>query len=113
MFPRPIDRLLEETLRGRRSPGQVIIVGMGHRKTVSLGPVEQRMCPNCHNLDYWELHRMKEYATFFFIPVVPYKTEHLLVCPICKAAYKVSAEELPGMRSKAERNLEQLKGRSR
>lgn len=88
---------------------RMIIIGWGHRKTQNLGPVEKRNCPNCGNTDFWELHRLKDYATFFFIPVIPYKTEHLLVCPVCKAAYEVTAAELPDFEARARQNLARLK----
>ena len=87
----------------------MLIVGWGHRKTEVLGPVEKRLCPRCNNEDFWELHRLKDYATLFFVPVIPYKTQHLLVCPVCQAAYDVEPGELEAFQTKARNNLDRIR----
>ena len=81
------------------------VVGIGNRKTKVLGPVEKRVCPNCGREDWWELHRLRDFVTLFFVPVFPYKTQHLIVCPICNLAHEVAPESLERMREQAERNL--------
>lgn len=88
----------------------MIIVGWGHQKTKNLGPVERRVCPNCKNEDFWELHRIGTYATFFFVPIIPYKTEHFLMCPICRAALEVEGAQIEQCKAMAEQNLARIRG---
>ena len=90
----------------------MLIIGWGHRKTDNLGPLDKRSCPNCHNVDYWELHRVRDYGTLFFIPVLPYSTEYFEVCPVCKAARKVEPENVAALKKFAEMNLERIRGGS-
>jgi hypothetical protein len=87
----------------------VIIVGWGHQKREVVGPLDKRSCPNCHNVDYWELHRIRNFGTLFFIPVLPYATEYLEVCPICKASRKVASEDVAALKKFAEMNMEQIR----
>ena len=86
------------------------LVGFGDRKTRVIGPVEKRVCPNCRNEDFWELHQLRDYVSVFFIPIIPYKTQYLIVCPICHLAHPVDDDRVDGLRAKAEKNLEYLKG---
>ena len=75
------------------------------RKTRVIGPVEKRTCSHCNNTDFWELHELRDYVSIFFIPVIPYRTNYLLVCPICRLAREVDSAEVEPMRAQAERNL--------
>lgn len=87
----------------------MLIVGWGHRKREVLGPLDKRSCPNCHNVDYWELHRTRDFGTLFFIPVLPYSTVYYEVCPICKTARQVAPEDVGALKKFAQMNLEQLR----
>ncbi|MBI3928565.1 MAG: zinc-ribbon domain-containing protein [Armatimonadetes bacterium] len=84
--------------------------GLGHRKEKKLGPVARRVCPNCHNEDFWELREISTWFTLFFIPLFPYGREHLLVCPICRLSAAVPADEVEPLTRQAQANLEQLRG---
>lgn len=88
----------------------MIIVGWGHRRDHVLGPVEKMVCPRCQREDFWELVRLGYWATLFFIPVIPYKSEYVLRCPICCAMTAVPAEEVPRRQQQAEALMRQLKG---
>ena len=61
----------------------MIIFGWGHRTTNDFGPTLALNCPNCKNDSWWHLVSYKTWFTLFFIPVIPYESEHLLLCEIC------------------------------
>ena len=61
----------------------MIIVGWGHRTVKNYGAVRKIECSNCFNERMWQLQKVRYWITFFFIPIIPYRTEHILVCPIC------------------------------
>jgi hypothetical protein len=65
------------------------IIGFGRRTVDYLGPAGNRVCPNCGNRADWSTVRVRSWLTLFFIPVFPYKTETVSLCPICK--YTVEA----------------------
>ncbi len=50
-------------------------------------------CPRCHNTSEWPIHQEKTYFSLFFIPLIPYKTRHLLACPVCRETREISAVE--------------------
>ncbi len=65
------------------------IIGFGKRTVDRLRPAGRRLCPNCGNSAEWSTMRARTWMTLFFVPVVPYKTETVSVCPIC--GYSVEA----------------------
>ena len=71
----------------------MLIFGFGDRKMEQLGIVGVMDCPRCHNSSPWPIHRERSYFSFFFIPLIPYKTRFLLSCPVCREAREISAEE--------------------
>ena len=72
----------------------MIIWGWGHQKTKVYGQLhETEICVNCNNEMNRVLLRDRTYFTLFFIPLIPYKTAYFSVCPICKDAITLSAQE--------------------
>ncbi|MDP4182817.1 MAG: zinc-ribbon domain-containing protein [Bacillota bacterium] len=61
-----------------------ILFGWGKQTIKNEGPVLRYHCQHCNNDEFWQLCTRKTWFTLFFIPVIPYSTERLLVCPICK-----------------------------
>jgi len=59
------------------------IFGWGHQKVEDLGPVAERLCPNCNNSRPWSLLKTSEWITLFFIPVIPTSRKTLTLCPVC------------------------------
>jgi hypothetical protein len=69
-----------------------IIFGWGRRTIRTLGNAASRLCPNCHNESQWVVVQVRRWFTLFFIPVIPYQTMHLALCPVCSRGIEVDAE---------------------
>jgi hypothetical protein len=59
------------------------IIGFGKTTADYLGSAGSRVCPRCGNRAEWGSYRLRRWVTLFFIPVVPYKTVIVEVCPVC------------------------------
>ena len=68
----------------------MIIFGFGRRTTRRFGPYEGGACRSCGKSAYSELLKVTTWFTLFFIPVIPYRFEFLLACPVCGYAVKIS-----------------------
>ncbi|OGJ55213.1 hypothetical protein A2880_02790 [Candidatus Peribacteria bacterium RIFCSPHIGHO2_01_FULL_49_38] len=82
----------------------MIIFGWNHQTIWVLGSVFKQMCDHCHNEDYWVLMRRTTWFTLFFIPVIPYRTEWMLLCPVCKYGLELNSDQLAKVRPVAEAN---------
>ena len=82
----------------------MIIFGWGHQTIWVIGPAFQRMCDHCHNEEHWVLMRRTTWFTLFWIPVIPYKTERLLLCPTCKYGLELDSAQFEKLRPIAETN---------
>ncbi|MBN1594667.1 zinc-ribbon domain-containing protein [candidate division FCPU426 bacterium] len=65
------------------------IFGWGNREQEDVGPTFRIKCPNCDKTEFWHLIQVKNYFTLFFIPVFPYETKNLIMCPVCTNAIEV------------------------
>jgi hypothetical protein len=61
----------------------MFIWGWGKQLTKEFGSINGIHCPHCNNDAPWLIKRMSRWFTFFFIPVIPYSWEYLLICSIC------------------------------
>jgi hypothetical protein len=77
----------------------VVIFGFGPGKQKDLGEVAPTACPNCHNQVFLHHVQSKKSVRLYFVPVVPYGTDHYLVCPICSRGLQVGKAQLPYVRS--------------
>ncbi|PYG85627.1 zinc ribbon family protein [Ruminiclostridium sufflavum DSM 19573] len=82
------------------------IFGWGHQTVKNHGPVKVFHCEHCNNDKVWILHSRKTWFTLFFIPVIPYSSEHLLFCPICHHGVRLDNEKFNELRLIAECNTE-------
>jgi len=69
-----------------------VIFGFGHRKFKKFGFVSEN-CRRCNNYVNRELIKATSWFTLFFIPLIPYSTKYLLVCPICQDMIEVPKDE--------------------
>lgn len=53
----------------------------------------QGVCPRCGNQAVWQLVRKRHWFTLFFIPLIPYRTEYFMACPVCRAGKKLTKQE--------------------
>ena len=70
------------------------IFGWGHQTTKDFGPTLPVKCPNCNNSTDFHLKRIRKWITLFFLPVIPYKTEHLLTCEICSRGMSLKGNQV-------------------
>jgi hypothetical protein len=77
----------------------VVFFGFGPGKQKDLGEVAPTVCPNCHNQVFLHHVQSKKSVRLYFVPVVPYGTDHYLVCPICSRGLQVGKAQLPNVRS--------------
>lgn len=70
----------------------LILFGMDNKENV-VGPLPEQDCPNCRNTEHWTLFKVVKYGTLFFVPVIPFGTDYLKTCPICKETVSLSKDE--------------------
>jgi hypothetical protein len=75
------------------------IFGWGRTTQRIVQNVMVLLCANCHNVATWHALRRKTWFTFFFVPIIPYKTYSFLYCSVCNRGFVLSGDEF----SKAER----------
>ena len=71
-----------------------ILWGWGKQTRTEYGPVMPMTCSHCNNDVYWNLTRIREWFTIFFLPIIPYKSEHHLLCPICSWGVELHGSEI-------------------
>ncbi len=70
----------------------IIIAGGGHIKSKKHQQLESSHCPICNNSSRWMVEKNQHFATLFFLPVLPYKTEYVTYCIICRNGQFLSKE---------------------
>lgn len=73
-----------------------IIWGFGHKTMKDFGSVPPCSCGRCHNYVHRRMVKVTTWFTLFFLPLIPYKREYLLVCPICNSVAFLTKEEFDG-----------------
>jgi uncharacterized protein YbaR (Trm112 family) len=68
--------------------------GWGHRTTTEHGPTIPGTCPNCKNQTWLHLLSYRTWFTLFFIPVIPYESKTLLICPVCSAGVELHLDQV-------------------
>lgn len=71
----------------------LFVFGWGRRTQKDHGPTLPITCPNCKNQTYWRYKHFRTWFTLFFIPVIPYQSDHYLLCDICKQGVQLNGEE--------------------
>jgi hypothetical protein len=67
----------------------LIIFGFGGGRRKDHGAALPYNCPNCHNAVMLHYLSVTKWFSLFFIPLIPYRTSHYLICPICTRALTV------------------------
>lgn len=70
-----------------------IVFNFADQKIKHLGDAGFMDCPRCANTANWPIHRCKTYFSLFWIPFIPYKTEYLLSCPVCRETRVIEESE--------------------
>jgi hypothetical protein len=79
----------------------LIIFGWGKTTVKNAGQVGPRRCARCNNQTMWALSRVKSWFSLFFIPIIPYRTEYLMLCPICGNGVKLSNKQFYELKDEA------------
>jgi len=87
------------------------IFGWGHQTIWDVGSTFRIMCNHCNNEEFWGLSRRTTWFTLFFIPIIPYKTEWLVTCPICKYGSELDSAQVEKIKPIAEVNQQLLEGK--
>lgn len=58
-------------------------------------------CRNCSNSSWWRLVTERTWFTFFFVPVVPYRTRRMLLCEVCERGFELDPERFEKTRRMA------------
>jgi hypothetical protein len=77
----------------------VVIFGWGRRTFHHAGPVLYQWCRNCSNSNWFYLVTVRRWLTLFFIPVIPYQRQHMLICPVCNRGLNLAGAELQWAKS--------------
>jgi len=72
-----------------------VIFGWGHQARKEFGATLPAICPNCGNKCYWHLTRVRVWFTLFFIPVIPYSSQHWLLCEVCSRGIELTGDQVP------------------
>lgn len=76
----------------------MIIFGWGHTTIKKHGTVTKEACPICGEKEGRQLCVVKTWFTLFFIPVIPYRTVHCILCPRCNNYKPISKDEFEEMK---------------
>ncbi len=72
----------------------VLIFGWGGGPVQDRGDVAPIRCPNCHNDVYFHHIHSTRQVSLFFVPVMPYRTDEYLACPVCRQALQIPPSHL-------------------
>jgi len=87
------------------------LFGWGHQIKRDFGPVLMNKCSHCNNEGYMRLKRISEWFTLFFVPIIPYKIQSYLICPICEYGFQLDGEKYKKFRQIAEINQQFISGK--
>lgn len=71
----------------------MVIFERGHKTLKKFGPVRKISCSNCKNESNWHLQKLTSWITLFFMPIIPYRRDYFLVCPVCRNCLELEKEE--------------------
>lgn len=86
----------------------MFIIGIGRRTVKNHGKLKTQYCDNCFNKSDFQLHRHIKWITLFFIPIIPYGRDNLIVCPRC-GYYERIDDEIFNVLKVALENKEKIK----
>jgi hypothetical protein len=69
------------------------VFGWGRRTTRDLGPTIPGTCPNCKNQTWFHFRSYRTWFSIMLVPLIPYESKMLLVCPICSRGLELRADQ--------------------
>ena len=79
----------------------MIIFGFGRTTFKDCGPDIPVMCERCRNDVSYHFIERKKWFTLFFIPILPYSSSKLVICPVCSNAVEMPAADWEARRQAA------------
>ena len=76
----------------------MIVYGWGRQTRRTLGVVAFESCSHCQAMREFHLVQRRTWFTLFWIPVIPYKSEHLVLCGTCEWGWQPNASQLPALK---------------
>lgn len=72
-----------------------ILIGFGKQTFKDLGETgQQQQCFSCSNHIFYHLILVRTWFTYFFIPIIPYRTQYLVQCPVCSCGIEIGGREV-------------------
>jgi hypothetical protein len=59
---------------------------------------EEQRCAWCSRPVYYHLILARTWLTYFFIPIIPYRSEYLIKCPACLGGIEIRGDEIKAAR---------------
>lgn len=85
-------------LAGRVQPEAIMsltLITFGKRTFKDLGETgEEQCCVWCSRPVFYHLILVRTWLTYFFIPVIPYRSEYLVQCPVCSGGMEIRGDEI-------------------
>ena len=81
-----------------------MIFGWGFRTKRIIGPLGPYTCDICNWSGHFSLVRVITWFTLFFIPVLPYSTNYLVLCPNCQNGAEIERKKVKEFIELARRN---------
>lgn len=69
------------------------IFGWDYLKVQNFGPVKREKCSNCNNEATFQLQKLTTCFAIFDFPIIPYRINYLLVCPLCRSYVEIESSE--------------------
>lgn len=69
-----------------------IIFGTKSTKKI-LGVQKRVRCGRCNNIAPWQVLKITNWFSLFFLPIIPISTKYFEICPICHGANQITYEE--------------------
>jgi len=69
------------------------VFGWDYRKEQNFGPSKREKCSSCDNEVTFLLRKISTCFTLFSFPIIPYKIDYILVCPICEKQHEIDSWE--------------------
>ena len=72
----------------------LFVGGWGNVKKHYVASVGAHCCPACHQVAEWKIYDVDKRATVFFVPVLKYSSQRVVICSHCGAGKDVGAAEI-------------------
>lgn len=79
-----------------------LLFGWGYTTKKILDETKIKVCEGC-NKDYLYLTKITKWFTIFFIPIIPYESEHYFLCPNCERGFEIDEDEVDSIIKKIEK----------